>query len=172
MFWNRYPGYNFLTLLLAAINLFHVGVVLASLATGLLSGILWAAGQTTWSLIFVAVSVTGLTQQGVSRLVHLRAIRSLRVKHGGYQVKNPHSGTWVDFDRVVSFEKANFRYPDPWRGVTLGYPGIRFALKADESSAKAPLIIAEDRFGYGMDPVRDQVFETLRQKYPANALDV
>ena len=172
MFWNRYAGYNFLTVILAAINMFHVGVILASLVTGLLSGILWAFGQTVWSLVFVGIAVLGLTQQVISRVVHVRAIRCLRIKNGQYQVQNPHSGKWVDFDDVVSFEKTDFLYADPWRPFTLGYPGIRFALKRDAGSTGGPLILAEDMFGYGMDPVRDRVFEKLRQKYPAHAVDV
>lgn len=172
MFWNRYPGYNFLTIILAAINMFHWGIVLASLVTGLLSGILWAAGQIAWSLVFVVVAVLGLTQQVVSRVVHIHKIRCLRIKNGTYQVKNPHSGKWVGFDQVVSFEKAEFRYADPWRPFTLGYPGIRFALKPDEGPTGGPLILAEDMFGYGMEPMRDRVFETLHKKYPAHAVDV
>ncbi|MCF8723571.1 hypothetical protein LQ236_001591 [Nitrospina gracilis] len=168
---NRYPGYNFLTILLATFNLFHMGVVLASLVTGLMSGILWAAGTQMWALVFLIIATCGLSHQTFSRLVHLCSIRGLRRKGDVLQVKNPRTGEWLNWDRVLSFEKANF----PSSGVRrsyANYPGIRFALKRDPGSAEESLLVAEDRFGWGMEPVRDRVFEDLLKKYPQNAVDV
>ncbi|MGP0565945.1 MULTISPECIES: hypothetical protein [unclassified Nitrospina] len=171
MFLNRYPGYSFLTILLATFNLFHMGVVLASLVTGLMSGILWAAGDKLWALVFLVIAAFGLSHQIFSRLFHLCSIRGLRRKGDVLQVKNPRTGEWLSWDRVLSFEKANF----PSSGVRrsyANYPGIRFALKRDPESEEESLLVAEDRFGWGMEPVRDRVFEDLLKKYPQNAVDV
>lgn len=171
MLWNRYPGYNILTILLAAFNLFHMGIVLSSLVTGLMSGILWAADKQAWALVFLVIASGGLLQQVASRIVHVLSIRGLRRKGGGLQVKNPRNGQWLDWDQVLSFEKTSF----PSSGVKrsyANYPGIRFALKKDPRSEEESLLVAEDRFGWGMEPVRDRVFDDLLRKYPQNGVDM
>ncbi|CAI2719147.1 hypothetical protein [Nitrospina watsonii] len=171
MFWNRYPGYSLLTVALAALNMFHGGVFLASLVTGLMSGVLWAVDKQQWALLFLAIALAGVSQQVISRVAHLCGIRCLRLRKGHYQVRNPRTGKWLDWDQVLSFEKAAFSDVDPF-ALHAFYPGIRFALKKDPGAAHDGLTLAEDHFGPGMDPVRDRVFEDLLKKYPHQAVDV
>jgi len=82
--------------------------------------------------------------QILSRLKHIKEIRALRFQGDRLEVRHPESQNWLPAENIVSFQKQNFIYADPWRPFTVGYPGIEIRLKDVSSSA-------DDLFAYGME---------------------
>lgn len=114
--------------------------------------------------VMLAIALVLVAGQVLTRLKHIREIRALRMSHHELEAKHPVSNNWLPATAIESFRKEYFPFPDPWRPITVGYPGIEIRLKG----VSQPI---EDLFAYGMDELRDRVFECLKERYPDKAIE-
>ncbi len=141
-------------MLIALLNLMHFGAVL------LASGFILSGGLLVGRYPFVAGSLLVLGAillliQLVSRLRHIRDLRTLRERAGSLEVRVPSSSQWVPVVRITSAHKGDFPRPDPWRPITLGYPGIEIKV----SSISEPI---KQLYPCGLEDLRDQVYDYLQ----------
>ena len=98
-------------------------------------------------IILLGIALVLAASQVASRLKHIRKIRALRMSNNNLEVRHPVSNAWLPAASIESFRKEDFSFVDPWRPITVGYPGIEIRLKGVSQPA-------EDLFAYV--PIRDE----------------
>ncbi len=141
--------------LAASLAMAHYG---AKVSAGLM--LLAALAAAFWSLraagLLAGLSAILFANQLVSRWHYISGLSSLRLGRRGLEVKDREGDQWVGSERVEGVEKTFFPYSDPWRPITVGFPGIRIEL----SGRDRPV---EHLLPYGMEAQRDRAFDRLTE---------
>jgi xanthosine utilization system XapX-like protein len=162
---ERCPGYTVGACLTAALGLAHVGaLVLAGLLvlSAILALILFASPAPGLALLGLATLI--LSVQLVSRVRHVRALNRIRCSNGQLGFWSDEARAWIPAARVESVCRKDYAYADPWRPVTLGYPGIEIRL----AGLTRPV---EQLYPAGTEELRDAMFRYLSRRLPGKALD-
>jgi hypothetical protein len=150
---KRLPTYTVLDLLSGALNMMHFGAALLAIVF-LLAGAVLLFVYPRASPALMALAAIILTVQVASRLRHIRQLRTVREQNGRLQVYVRSSGRWVTVDTLTEVRKKQFPYADPWRPITVGYPGIELRIPSLDDPA-------EVLFPYGLEHLRDEVYAYL-----------
>jgi hypothetical protein len=158
---EKCPTYSPAAYAAGCLNLVHSGAIV--LAVLFLASGWWLAGRSTVaSIILLSLAGLILCSQIISRLRHMRELDCLRNRRGKVEFWDDGVKRWVSEDRIERIVRKNFSYSDPWRPVTLGYPGIEVFL----SGVPEPV---EVLYPAGLEELRDSVFEYLSGRHPGKA---
>jgi hypothetical protein len=104
-------------------------------------------------VVFVCQRV--LKGQVTSRIEHVRELGAFKFEEGELVVYDGDGirHSWRSISRI---RKDHFSYSDPWRPITIGYPGIEIHLEGRDE----PI---EHLCAYGMDEDRDEIFDLVQQ---------
>lgn len=108
-----------------------------------------------YGLTLLILSGLMLTVQIISRVKHILAIRSLLFQDGKWRVFDRNKGNWYAIHDIEKVRKDFFVFADPWRPITIGYPGREIKLMGIE---KPVLHLCP----YGCDELRDQIYDRVR----------
>jgi hypothetical protein len=97
-----------------------------------------------------------LKSQLVSRIKHVRKLSALKFEQGELTVYDK-DGLHHSWRLIAKIRKKEYLYCDPWRPITVGYPGIEISLDGQNEPV-------EHLCAYGMEEDRDELYELL-QKY-------
>lgn len=154
---NKMPRLTLCSWIRALAALSHAGVMLlASIA--LLVGLILLFFSPYKAIYPIGFSLYMFCKQVYSRIVHVRFIRQIRQRSGILEIFDRESGRWVPATGITGMRKEFFLYADPWRPITLGYPGIELSLEG--ASSKAEIL-----YPYGLDYERDRLFAYLARLY-------
>ena len=149
------PTYTGADLISGILNMMHYGAVL--LAVVFIVGGLLASRSLLTSVALVAVGGIILLTQIWSRLRHIRGLRRLRDRNGRLEVYERTSGQWISAEAITNVRRKEFPYSDPWRPITVGYPGLAIQL----ASLDEPI---EVLYAYGLEDLRDEVYDYLVER--------
>jgi hypothetical protein len=128
-------------------------------------GVVLLIGGVSWPKYMVAeLGVLFLMIQALSRYRLIRRIRKLREKDGQLEALVAEPNKWVSVDGLKRVVATNFPYADPWRPISLGYPGLKLYIDGVEEKV-------EVLFAYGMESARDEAVEELAERYPDAILE-
>lgn len=153
----RYPGYTFGNTIFSVINMSSVILVALAILLIIIGAILSNYYVAGFGVFILALQIK-------SRYRFVRDIRKLREVDGRLEALVSESRGWVSVDGLKRIAITNFPYADPWRPITLGYPGL--ILKIDGVDEDVEVL-----FAYGLDLARDDVAEMLVKRYPAAVME-
>jgi hypothetical protein len=142
---------------LGAIGLFHFGAVFLALLAITSSVVVLVFDKTMIAALLAFLGTGILLIQFLSRIRHILDISYLRVRNGQLQVFDPATKRWLPSTAITEISKKDYPYPDPWRPITIGYPGLELHLR-DRTEA------IEHLFAPGMEVHRDEVFDLLKRQ--------
>jgi hypothetical protein len=148
-------------IVLGAIGLFHFGAVVLALLAIASSVVVLIFDKTTIAALLAFFGAGLFLIQFISRIRHILAISCLRVRNGQLQVFDPAIKRWLPSTAITEISKKDYPYPDPWRPITIGYPGLELHLR-DKTEA------VEHLFAPGMEVLRDEVFDLLKRQILKN----
>ncbi len=156
---KRLPRYSLLTWIEAIVNMAHAGA--ASLAlVFLILGLSLLAWFSTVAKVFLVLSLILITVQIVSRIRFIRTLRIVRHVHGEIEFFDRPSNKWLPGSRIKRIAKKEFSHADPWRPLTVGFPGIEVQL---EGVTKPVELL----YPYGFEDERDKMYVYLRKSTAA-----
>ena len=141
------------------VNLFHVGAGCLSLLLMVLAVCLILLGVRFLGFALVAAAIGIVMVQLATRIRHIRAISHLRVRRGALEVLDNKTGAWLPVNAIERIRREDFPYADPWRPITLGYPGLSIALRGGSKPV-------EHLYPPGLEEQRDEAFRCLMRHYP------
>lgn len=155
---DRFPNYSAGTWVTAVLNMVHLpgfvmGVLLLVLGLATFSKFPWV------SKVMLPLSAWILLVQVISRVRFIRSLDAIRPFEGNVEIYHAENRRWYPGDSITSVAKKDFAYADPWRPITVGFPGIEIVLKGVSTPA-------EVLFPYGLDEHRDKVFDHLAELFP------
>lgn len=143
---------------LGILNLVHFGaVVLAGFLIVLGFCAYFLGLKTTAAVLFVLPTAIGASQF-VSRFRHIRRISRLRERGGCLEVFDQDTQRWLPQTMIQGVARKDFPYPDPWRPITIGYPGLHIELRGKRRAV-------EHLFPPGLEEHRDAVFRLLVKRF-------
>jgi hypothetical protein len=152
-----FPKYSFGTWAAAVLGMCHLpalAIAVVFLVTGLVT-----IGRFPWtSGVLLALSAWILGVQVVSRVRFIRGLSAIRPFEGGVEIFYAENRRWYPGSSLTSLAKKDFAYADPWRPITVGFPGIEIGLKGVSTPA-------EVLFPYGLEEHRDRVFAHLEKLF-------
>jgi hypothetical protein len=154
---ERFPKYSFGTWVAAVLNMSHLSALVVALVA-LVAGLATIRGFPWTSGVVLAFSALILGTQVVSRVRFIRGLSAIRPFEGGVEIFHTENRRWYPGSSVTSLAKKDFAYADPWRPITVGFPGIEIGLKGISTPA-------EVLFPYGLEEHRDKVFEHLEKLF-------
>ncbi len=95
-----------------------------------------------------------IKNQVISRIKHVKQLGAFKFEDGELFVYDKH-GLRFSSRLIVKIRKKDFLYCDPWRPITIGYPGIEIMLDGQEEAI-------EHLCAYGMDEDRNEVFDLVQ----------
>ncbi len=96
-----------------------------------------------------------LKSQFTSRIMHVRKLAAFKFEDGELYVYDKH-GLRHSWRRITRIRRDSFLHCDPWRPITIGYPGIEIILAGQGE----PI---EHLCAYGMEEDRDEIFDLIQQ---------
>ena len=136
----------------------HVGAVLLALVF-LILGLGLLAWFSTVAKVFLGLSLILITVQIVSRVRFIRTLRIIRHVQGEIEIFDRASNKWLPGSRVKRITKTEFSHSDPWRALTVGFPGIEVQLEG----VIEPVALL---YPYGLEDERDQMYLYLGKALP------
>ena len=146
----KFPRNTFISLLEGVLNLMHIGAVLLGLLL-LLGGFVSLFFFKSVAVICILLSILIFVTQVYTRIAHILEIQSIRKKGNAILIYHHKAGRNFNASEILSIEKKDFAYADPWRPITLGYPGIEINLKNES-------VPAEHLYPYGSEELRDRMY--------------
>ncbi len=156
---KRFPRYSLLTWILAIVNMAHAGAVLLALVF-LKLGFSLLAWFPIVAKVFLVLSLILITVQIVSRIRFIRTLRTIRHVQGEIEIFDRASNQWLPGRRIKRIAKREFSHADPWRPLTVGFPGIEVRL---EGVIKPVALL----YPYGLEHERDEMYVYLRKSTAA-----
>ncbi len=156
---KRFPRYSLLTWILAIVNMAHAGAVLLALVF-LILGFSLLAWFPIVAKVFLVLSLILITVQIVSRIRFIRTLRTIRHVQGEIEIFDRASNQWLPGRRIKRIAKREFSHADPWRPLTVGFPGIEVRL---EGVIKPVALL----YPYGLEHERDEMYVYLRKSTAA-----
>ncbi len=153
-----FPRYSLLTWIEAIVNMAHVGAVLLALVF-LILGLSLLAWFSTVAKVFLGLSLILITVQIVSRFRFIRTLRIIRHVQGQIEIFDRPSNKWLPGSRIKRITQREFTHADPWRPLTVGFPGIEVQLEG----VIKPVAL---RYPYGLEDERDKMYLYLRKALP------
>lgn len=133
----------------------HVGAAFLALVF-LILGLSLLAWFSTVAKVFLVLSLILITVQIVSRIRFIRTLRNVRHVQGEILIFDRPSNTWFPGSRIKRLAKREFSRPDPWRPLTVGFPGI-------EVQIEGVIKPVELLYPYGLEEERDEMYVYLRK---------
>ena len=158
------PKYTLGTWVIAVVNMAHVGAIFLALLF-LIFGLALIFWFPLIGEILFAISLWIIAVQVVSRVKFIRKLEAIRPTEGKLKIFHPGTKRWVPGNLVTGIVKEDYASPDPWRPVTLGFPGITITLKGIPEPA-------EVMFPYGFEDFRDRVFDYLTNSLPGTGIRI
>ena len=152
---KSFPRYSLLTWIEAIVNMAHVGAVLLALVF-LILGLSLLAWFSTVAKVFFVLSLIVITVQIASRIRFIRKIRIVRHVEGEIEFFDRPSNKWLPGKRIIRIATKEFSHSDPWRPLTVGFPGIEIQL---EGVTKPVELL----YPYGLEVDRDEMYVYLRK---------
>jgi uncharacterized membrane protein len=156
---KRFPRYSLLTWIEAIVNMAHPGAALLALVF-LILGFGLLAWFSTVAKVFLVLSLILITVQIVSRIRFIRTLRIIRHVQGQIEIFDRPSNKWLPGSRIKRIAKREFSHADPWRPLTVGFPGIEIQF---EGVIKPVALL----YPYGLEDERDKMYLYLRKSTPA-----
>ncbi len=156
---KRLPRYSLLTWILAIVNMTHVGAAFLALVF-LILGFSLLAWFPIVAKVFLVLSLILITVQIVSRIRFIRTLRIVRHVQGAIEIFDRPSNKWLPENRIKRIAKREFLHPDPWRPLTVGFPGI-------EVQFEGVIKPVELLYPYGLEDERDEMYVYLRKSTAA-----
>ncbi len=141
-----FPRYSLLTWIEAIVNMAHTGAVLLALVF-LILGLSLLAWFSTMAKVFLVLSLILIAVQIVSRIRFIRTLRIVRQVQGEIEIFDRASNTWLPGSRINRTTKREFSHADPWRPLTVEFPGIEVQLEG----VIKPVAL---RYPYGLEDER------------------
>lgn len=154
---DSFPKYSFGTCVIALLNMAHLPALVFGLLL-LMVGLATVPKFSWLSKILLAIAAWIILAQVISRLWFIRSLYAIRPSQGGVEVFHAENRRWYPGSSVMSLAKKDFAYADPWRPITVGFPGIEIDLKGVSTPA-------EVLFPYGLEEHRDRVFDHLERLF-------
>ncbi len=115
----------------------------------------WVIDHYFWlGSLIVFLSRQVLKSQLTSRISHVRKLAAFRIERGELCVYDKH-GSRDGWSQIARIRREDFLHCDPWRPITIGYPGIEIILEGHGE----PI---EHLCAYGMEEDRDEIFELVQ----------
>ena len=153
-----FPRYSLLTWIEAIVNMAHAGTVLLALVF-LILGLSLLAWFSTVAKVFLVLSLFLITVQIVSRIRFIRTLRIIRHVQSEIEIFDRPSNKWLPGSRIKRITKKEFSHADPWRPLTVGFPGIEVQLEG----VIKPVAL---RYPCGLEDERDKMYLYLRKALP------
>ncbi len=154
-----FPRYSLLTWIEAIVNMAHVGAAFLALVF-LILGFSLLAWFPIVAKVFLVLSLILITVQIVSRIRFIRTLRIIRYVQGEIEIFDRASNQWLPGRRIKRITKREFSHADPWRPLTVGFPGIEVQL---EGVIKPVALL----YPYGLEDERDEMYLYLRKSTAA-----
>jgi len=156
---KRIPRYSLLTWIEAIVNMAHVGAAFLALVF-LILGLGLHAWFPIVANVFLVLSLILIIVQIVSRIRFIRTLRTIRHVQGEIEFFDRPSNKWLPGSRIKRIVKREFSHSDPWRPLTVGFPGIEVQL---EGVIKPVELL----YPYGLEVERDEMYVYLRKSTAA-----
>jgi hypothetical protein len=153
-----FPRYSLLSWIEAIVNMAHAGAVLLALVF-LIVGLSLLAWFPTVAKVFLVLSLILITVQIASRIRFIRKLRIIRHVQGEIKIFDRPSNKWLPGSRIKKITKREFSHSDPWRPLTVGFPGIEVQLEG----VTEPVAVL---YPYGLEDERDRMYVYLRNALP------
>jgi hypothetical protein len=156
----NYPKYGIGDAIAGFSTLMHWGAVMLAVVLGA-AGIVCFFFSVIAAIILIALSGMFLIVQIISRMRHMSAIMAVRPQGSSFYVLDHKTGRRYLPNDVRGVSKKEFEYSDPWRPITVGYPGLKIEL----ANVKEPV---EHLYPWGLESLRDEMFLYLKEQLSAD----
>ena len=156
----KYPDYGISEAISGFTSLIHWGAIMLALLFTIL-GIICVFVSLLLALLLFSLAVLILLIQIISRMRHMLKIRTVRPSRNSFYVFDIKTGKKFLPEDIRRVRKKSFEYADPWRPITLGYPGLEIEL------ANVDYTI-EDLYPWGLESLRDMMFTYLKENLSAS----
>ena len=150
----NYPKYNIRYALEGFMNLMHWGAIMLVLLFGVI-GLVCLFFSIPASLVLFSIAGLLLVVQITARAHHMFTIRSIRRSGRSFTVLQRKTGQRFSPADIRCVRKKEFLRPDPWRPITLGYPGLEILLSNVEETIP-------HLYPCGQEDLRDKMFIYLK----------
>jgi len=156
----NYPKYNLGHAIVGFMNLMHSGAIMLAFLFGVI-GLVCMFFSALASAILLSLAGLLLVVQIISRARHMFKIRAVRRSRSSFTLLHPKTRQRFSPDDIQSVRKKDFLHPDPWRPITLGYPGLEIQLANVEEAI-------EHLYPCGVEDLRDKMFTYLKEHLSAD----
>ena len=156
----NYPKYKISDAIVGFMNLMHWGTILLALLFGVI-GLMCVFFSVLAAIVLFSLAGLLFFVQIFSRVHHMFTIRAVRPSGNSFVVLNRKTGQRYSPEEIQCIRKKEFHYSDPWRPITLGYPGLEIQLANIEETIV-------HLYPCGLDNLRDKMFAYLKEHLSAN----
>lgn len=156
----NYPKYGLSSAISGFTSLMHMGAIMLAILFGVIGVVCFFFSVFTATVLFSLAGLL-LVLQIISRATHMSKIRAVMPSGSSFYVLNRKTGKRFAPDDIQCVRKKDFDYSDPWRPVTLGYPGLEIQLV----NVKEPV---EHLYPWGLTSLRDEMFRYLKERLSVN----
>lgn len=154
----NYPRYDILSAAAAFLNLMHWGAMMLAFLLGVI-GLVCIFFNEPAAIVLFSIASFLVILQITTRARHMFKIGAIRPKGNSFVVLHRQTGKRFAPDKIQCVRKKKFSYPDQWRPITLGYPGLEIQLANIEEPA-------EHLYPTGLEDLRDKMFTYLKAHLP------
>ncbi len=123
----NYPKYNISDAIVGFMNLMHWGTIMLAALFGVI-GLACVFLSVLAAIVLFSLAGLLFVLQIISRVHHMFTIRAVRPSGNSFAVLHRKTGQRFSPDQIQCIRKKEFFYSDPWRPITLGYPGLEIQL--------------------------------------------
>jgi hypothetical protein len=156
----NYPKYNIIDAIGGFMNLMHWGAMMLAVLFGAI-GLVCFFFSALASIVLFSLAGLLLVVQIISRARHMFTIRAVRRSGNSFVVLHRKTGQRFSPHDIRCVRKKDFPYSDPWRPITIGYPGLEIQVMNFEDTI-------EHLYPCGLEDLRDKMFTYLKEHLSAN----